>query len=97
MPRVKPLSEFNRNQSALIDELHENGQPIYLTRNGSASIVVMDADAFDRQMSYRAGAYANEMRVYDHLMEGYADVIDGKVIDADKAEAAILSSKGWTA
>lgn len=95
MPTVKPLSEFNRNQSALLEELHATGQPIYLTRNGSAEVVVMDADAFDREVSYRASAYANEMRVYNSLMRGYADVIDGKLVPAEEAEARILAAKGW--
>lgn len=95
MPIVKPLSEFNRNQSAVIEELHSSGRPIYLTRNGSASIVVMDAEAFDREMSFKAAAFANEMRVYDALMRGYADVLDGNVVDADHAEEEILASKGW--
>ncbi len=95
MPSVKPLSEFNRNQTALIEELHQSGQPIYLTRNGSASIVVMDAEAFDRELSYKASAYANEMRVYNSLMAGYADVLEGRMTEADEAEAAILAAKGW--
>lgn len=95
MPVVKPLSEFNRNQSAVIEELHETRQPMYLTRNGSAALVVMDAEAFDREISYRASARANEMRVYNSLMRGYTDVMDGNVVDAAAAEQQILAAKGW--
>lgn len=95
MPAVKPLAEFNRNQSAVIDELQESGQPIYLTRNGSASIVVMDAEAFDREMSYRTNAFANEIRVYNSLMKGYLDVVDENLLPADKAECLIMKNKGW--
>lgn len=96
MPTVKPLSDFNRNQSAIIDELEQTQKPIYLTRNGTASIVVMDAEAFDRAMSFRASAYANEMRVYDSLMKGYDDVQQGRVVDADQAEEEIRRAKGWS-
>lgn len=95
MPAVKPLSEFNRNQSSVIDELAETQQPIYLTRNGSASIVVMDAEAFDRAMSFRSSVYANEMRVYGSLMKGYADYRQGDVVEASRAEAEIKRAKGW--
>lgn len=95
MPKVKSLSDFNRNQSSIIEELQQTGEPIYLTRNGSASLVVMDAESFDHQMSLRASAMANEMRVYDGLMRGYADYLDGNVVDAEKAEDAILKAKGW--
>ena len=41
MPQIKPLSEFNRNQNALIEDLSHSGEPLYLTRNGSACVVVM--------------------------------------------------------
>lgn len=40
MPQIKPLSEFNRNQNALIEDLSHSGEPLYLTRNGSACVVV---------------------------------------------------------
>ncbi|MEF2656015.1 MAG: type II toxin-antitoxin system Phd/YefM family antitoxin [Eggerthellaceae bacterium] len=95
MPTVKPLSEFNRNQSAVISELKETQQPMYLTRNGSASIVVMDAEAFDRAMSFRASMQENEMRIYNSLMKGYADYLEGDVVEASEAEKAIMEEKGW--
>jgi len=95
MPAVKSLSDFNRNQSSIIRELGESQEPLYLTRNGSSSIVVMDAAAFDRVMSFRASVHANEMRVYDSLMRGYADYLDGKIMPACQAEDSILREKGW--
>ena len=95
MPAVKPLSEFNRNQSAIINELEETQKPLYLTRNGTASIVVMDAEAFDRAMSFRASVYANEMRVYEGLMKGYDDYRQGRTVDARAAEDDIKRLKGW--
>lgn len=96
MPTVKPLSEFNRNQSAIISELADTQRPMYLTRNGSASIVVMDAEAFDRAMSFRSSVYANEMRVYGSLMKGYADFARGDVVEAGQAEDEIRRAKGWS-
>lgn len=95
MPKVKPLSEFNRNQSAVIEELHASQEPVYLTRNGSATLVVMDAEAFDREMSFRESVFANEMRVYNSLMSGYADYMQGEVSDTEEAEAALMAAKGW--
>ena len=34
--------------AAIARECRETKAPIYLTKNGSASLVVMDAEAFDR-------------------------------------------------
>lgn len=31
MPQIKSLSDFNRNQNAMIEELEETGEPLYLT------------------------------------------------------------------
>lgn len=95
MPAVTSLSDFNRNQSSIIAKLGETQRPLYLTRNGSASIVVMDAEAFDRAMSFRSSVYANEMRVYEGLMRGYADYLDGNTVDAAEAEDEIMRARGW--
>ena len=51
MPTVKPISELQRNMAAITQECQETRSPIYLTKNGTATLVVMDADAFDEQMS----------------------------------------------
>ena len=51
MPTVMPVSELQRNFKKVVDECERSSDPIYLTRNGSASLVVMDAAAFDREMA----------------------------------------------
>ena len=47
MPTVIPISDLQRNVSAIAEECHATGAPIYLTKNGKATLVVMDAAAFD--------------------------------------------------
>lgn len=95
MPAVASLSEFNRNQSAVIDRLERSQEPMYLTRNGKASVVVMDADAFDRMMGFKAEVQQREMAVYDGLLRGYQDVLENKTQEAKGALDKIRSSKGW--
>ena len=95
MPAMTSLSEFNRNQSEIIAQLEKSAEPLYLTRNGKASVVVMDAEAFDRAMSFRRDVRAREMEVYEGLMRGYRDVQDGRVSDASDAFARIRQQKGW--
>lgn len=96
MPRVKSLSDFNRNQSAIINELKETQEPLYLTKNGRSSLVVMDAEAFDRAISFKKDIYAREMRVYDGLLKGYEEYQQGKTLSAEDADASIRKAKGWT-
>lgn len=95
MPAVTSLSDFNRNQAEVIGRLEETQEPLYLTRNGRATVVVMDAGAFDRAMSVREEAREREMAVYDGLMRGYQDVLDGKVSPAAEALARIREKRGW--
>lgn len=95
MPAVASLSEFNRNQSAVIDRLERSQEPMYLTKNGKASVVVMDAAAFDRMMSFKSEVQRREMAVYDGLLRGYQDVLENKTQEAKSALGKIRSSKGW--
>ena len=38
MQNVRSLDEFNRSQKEILEELLEKGEPLYLTRDGSACI-----------------------------------------------------------
>ena len=50
MPTIKPVSELQRNAASLVREAMETKEPIYLTKNGSAAVVLLDAEEYDRQM-----------------------------------------------
>lgn len=78
MPTVKPISELQRNLTDIVQECHETKKPVYLTKNGSASVVVMDAEAFDREMALHEAVYEREMRVYRAIMRGREDQIAGR-------------------
>ena len=95
MPSVAPLAEFNRNQSEMIAELAETGEPIYLTRNGRAYVVVMDAEAFDRAQSFREELRERELETLSQLLEGYRDKQEGRTLTLADADARIRSQKGW--
>lgn len=49
MPVVKPISDLQRNFGSIADICHKTKEPAYLTKNGSASLVVMDAEVYDEQ------------------------------------------------
>lgn len=95
MPAVTSLSDFNRNQSEVISRLSETEEPLYLTRNGKSAVVVMDAEAFDRAMSFRNEVHEREMSVYRGLLRGYQDVQEGGTSDAKSAFARVREQKGW--
>ena len=53
MASVASLTDFNRNQNAVLADLRDTQKPMYLTKNGKACAVIMDAEAFDRMMAER--------------------------------------------
>lgn len=55
----------------------------------------MNAEAFDRAMSLRDEVRQRELAVYDGLMRGYQDVLDGKTIPAADAISRIRAERGW--
>lgn len=95
MPAMTSIAEFTRKPGEIIDRLHETQQPLYLTRNGKSSVVIMDAQAFERAMSLREQARKRETRVYDGIMRGIEDFQRGDVTDAQEGLGRIRAKKGW--
>lgn len=95
MPTVRPISDLQRNMGEIARECAETKKPIYLTKNGTASLVVMDAAAFDSGFSFFDRMRAQEMRVYEGIMRGYEEYLNGNVVKADEAMARIRAAKGW--
>lgn len=95
MPKAKSLSDFNRNQTALIDKFSKAKEPLYLTGNGCNSVVVMDSDACDELASFRNELRIQEMRIHNGIMHGYEDYLSGKTIPAAEANAHIREENEW--
>ena len=47
MMQIRPVSDL-RNKFTDIEKVVQNGDPVYLTKNGYGSMVVMSLDAFSR-------------------------------------------------
>jgi len=45
---IQPLTDFKRNTSDFLTQLKATGQPVILTINGKAEIVVQDAKSYQR-------------------------------------------------
>lgn len=95
MPVVKPISDLQRNMASLAQECKESRQPIYLTKNGTASLVIMDAEAFDRERSLHDAVLEREERVCRAIMRGREDEIAGRVrsLESARETARMLRSR----
>lgn len=78
MPVVKPISDLQRNLGAIADECHSSGKPVYLTKNGAASLVVMDAKSFDERYAAMDELLERETRIQRAISRGYDDMLNGR-------------------
>ncbi len=85
MPTVKPISELQRNMAAITKECQTTKEPIYLTKNGSATLVVMDAETFDKEMAVHNDVLDREERVFRAIMRGREDEITGRTRSLEQA------------
>lgn len=95
MASVASLTDFNRNQNAVLADLRDTQKPMYLTKNGKACAVIMDAEAFDRMMAEREETRSREERVYQGILRGIEEFQLGETTPAAKGFAAIRDRKGW--
>lgn len=79
MPAVRPISDLQRNISSITAECKETKEPVYLTKNGSASLVVIDAETYDEQMRAFSGMREKEERIGRAVSRGYDDLVNGRM------------------
>lgn len=77
MPLARTTTDLQRNMGEVSKLCHETEQPVYITRNGSAELVIMDAAAFERAVDLRELAYEREMRTLEGIQRGLAQVDAG--------------------
>jgi prevent-host-death family protein len=81
---TRSLSDFKRNTSELVERMKESGQPMVLTVNGKARLVVQDAAAYHRLLEER-----EEAQTLQGIRRGFADVKNGRTRPARQALEAI--------
>ena len=61
MPNIRPISDLRNHFAEITRDVQTTGEPVFLTKNGVGSLVVMSMEA------YEAKRY--EAAVYDRLRE----------------------------
>ncbi len=52
MPKFIPLTML-KDTTGIVDFCQECGEPVFVTRNGTPELVIMDSDFFDKYLRYR--------------------------------------------
>ena len=76
---IHSLTDFKKNTSEFINQLKETGDPLVLTINGKAELVVQDAAAYQRLRQL-----AEEARVLEGIRQGIEDMNAGRTITLDE-------------
>jgi prevent-host-death family protein len=89
---IDSLTKFKRQTAEYLDELHRTGDPLVLTVNGKAEVVVQDAAAYQRLVETAARAEREE--TIAAIREGLADVKAGRTKPARAAIKKLAKKYG---
>lgn len=70
---IHSLSNFKRNTSEFIQQMKETGQPVVLTLNGKAELVVQDAESYQKLLEL-----LEQLETIAGIRKGLEDVDAGK-------------------
>ena len=75
---IHPLTDFKRNTAEFLSQLKTTGQPVVLTINGKAELVVQDARSYQRLLEL-----AERLETIEAVQEGLASMKRGEGRPAD--------------
>ena len=51
MPSIRPISDLRNNANEISDFCRQTREPVFITRNGTGDMVVMNLEEYERQMA----------------------------------------------
>ena len=60
LPLIRPISDLRTDLNAVCAQAQETRQPIFMTKNGKASLVVIDCAAYEEQRQHER--YVHKLR-----------------------------------
>lgn len=79
--QVKPISYLKSHTAEIVTTLAETREPMLITQNGEAKLVVMDVQSYEEQ--------EQSLALLQILAHGQREIDEGKVIPADEVFARI--------
>ena len=61
MPRIRPISDLRNHFAEITSEVQADNEPVFLTKNGVGTLVVMSMEAYENALY--------DSKVYEALME----------------------------
>jgi len=83
---IRSLSDFKRNTSELLERLKRTGNPLVLTINGKAEVVIQDAEAYQELLE--------RVETIEGIQRGLADVKAGRTKPAREVFSRLRRKHG---
>ncbi len=52
IPNIRPISDLRTNLNDVCEQAQQTKQPIFMTKNGKASLIVIDCEAYEAQQKH---------------------------------------------
>ncbi|MHC8348284.1 type II toxin-antitoxin system Phd/YefM family antitoxin [Pseudomonas sp. RT4P38] len=79
--QIKPISYLKSHTAEIVKALTESREPLVITQNGEAKLVVMDVKSFEEQ--------EDTMALLKLLAMGNREIVEGKLRDAEDVFAEL--------
>lgn len=89
---IDSMTNFKRQTAEYLQRLHKSGEPVVLTINGKAQVVVQDAAAYQKLLE--AAAKAEREETVAAIREGLSDVKAGRTKPARAALKSLARKYG---
>jgi prevent-host-death family protein len=86
---IRSLSDFKRNSREFLEQMRETGNPVVLTINGRAEVIVQDAASYQKLLDY-----IDDLEALEGVKRGLADVKAGRATPLGKFEKDFRKKHG---
>lgn len=86
---IQSLSHFKRNTSGLIEQMKQTGQPVVLTVNGKAEIIVQDAISYQKLLDK-----IEQLETIAGIRQGLLDIESGQTQSLKEFEQEMQQKHG---
>ena len=77
---IRPSAAIRKNYNEISELCKRKGEPVYLTKNGSGDLVVMNVEAFARRESM--------LKLKEKLMQSEIDIQKGRAYSVEETVSA---------
>jgi PHD/YefM family antitoxin component YafN of YafNO toxin-antitoxin module len=86
---IRSLTDFKHRTPEFVEQLKETGEPIVLTINGKAALVVQDSESYQKLLDI-----AEEARVSEGIRQGLEDMKAGRTVSLDDFKKHVRQKHG---